>query len=64
MNIKLDLLKGYVADFVNNHIEELVLDADTIADTVAICLLEEIQLVVCNKTYSDFEVVEEIVTLF
>ena len=61
MNIKLELLKGYIADYIDSHIKDFAIDESRIADTVAISILSEIKEIICNDTYSDFDVVEEIV---
>lgn len=64
MNIKLELLKEYIADFINNNLENFEIDACKIADTVAINMLSEIQSIIRNKNYSDFDVTEKIVCVF
>ncbi len=64
MNIKTELLKGYISDFVQSRIEDFVIDASQIADTTAIKMLSEIQTVIKNENYSDFEIVDEIVCIF
>ncbi len=64
MNIKLELLKSYISDYINNNLEDFEIDASQIADTVAINMLYEIQSIITNETYSDFEAIEEIVCVF
>lgn len=64
MNIKTELLKRYISDYVNNQINDFEIDANSITDTTAINILEEIQSVIKNDIYSDFEIVEEIVYIF
>ena len=64
MNIKTELLKDYISDFVQSRIEDFVIDASQIADTTAIQMLSEIQTVIKNENYSDFEIVDEIVCIF
>lgn len=64
MNIKLELLKKHIADYVVNNLEIFEIDASEVADTVAIAMLSEIQNVLRNENYSDFEAVEEIVCIF
>ncbi|MBR4031022.1 MAG: hypothetical protein IKJ06_06490 [Clostridia bacterium] len=64
MNIKVELLKNYIADFINYRIEDFDIDASQIADTTAIKALSEIQKVIKNESYTDFEVVEEIILIF
>ncbi len=64
MNIKVELLKNYISDYINTKIEDFDLDASKIADTTAIQMLAEIQNVIKSEEYSDFEIVEEIVGIF
>lgn len=64
MNIKLELLKRHIADYIDNNLEDLEIDASKIADTTAIEMLAEIQKVIRNEDYSDFDIVEEIVCIF
>ena len=54
MNIKTELLKEYIAE----------IDANKITNTVAINILAEIQKIIKNNNYSDFEMIEEIVKVF
>ena len=64
MKIKVELLKTHISDFINSRIEDFEIDADDIANTVAIKILAEIQEIIKNDSYSDFERIEEIVCLF
>ena len=64
MKIKAELLKTYISDFINSRIEDFEIDADDIANTVAIKILAEIQKIIKNDSYSDFERIEEIVCVF
>ncbi len=64
MNIKLELLKKHIADFIENNLDDFEIDASKIADTVAINMLSEIQDIIKNEDYSDFEAIEEIVCVF
>ena len=64
MNVKVELLKEHITDFINSKIEDFEIDATQIADTAATQMLSEIQKVIKNAEYSDFEVVEEIVCIF
>ncbi len=64
MNIKVELLKNYISDFINFKIEDFEIDASQIVDTTAIQMLSEIQKVIKNDDYSDFEAIEEIVYIF
>ena len=63
MDIKLELLRGYVADFVKNHIADFEVDADKIADSRAIQALSEIQEVI-QEDSTDFDAIEKIVLIF
>ena len=63
MDIKLELLRGYVADFVKNHITDFEVDADKIADSRAIQILSEIQEVI-QEDSTDFDAIEKIVLIF
>lgn len=64
MNIKLELLKKHIADFINNNLDDFEIDASKIANTIAINILGEIQNIIRNETYSDFEAIEKIVRGF
>ncbi len=64
MNIKLKLLKSYIADFIDSNLENFEIDASQIADTTAIQMLTEIQKVIQDENYSDFDAIEEIVCIF
>lgn len=64
MKIKVELLKTHISYFINSRIEDFEIDADDIANTVAIKILAEIQEIIKNDSYSDFERIEEIVCVF
>ncbi len=64
MNIKVELLKNYITDFINDRLDNFDIDASEIANSTAIRALAEIQNVIKNENYSDFEMVEEIVLIF
>ena len=64
MNIKWELMKKYISDFINNNVENLEIDVCEIADTVAINMLYEIQEIIKNENYSDFDAIEKIVCIF
>ena len=64
MNIKLELLKRHIADFINNNLVDFEIDENKITDTVAIKLISEIQNIIRNEDYSDFDAIDEIVSLF
>lgn len=64
MKVKLDLLRNCITDIINSKIEDFEIDASKIADTTAIQALNEIQKVIKDEDYSDFEAIEEIVCIF
>ena len=64
MNVKLELLRNHIADFIKYRIKDFEIDATQIADTTAIQMLSEIQKVIKDKNYSDFYAIEEIVCIF
>lgn len=64
MNIKTELLKRYICDFINNNLQDFEIDASYIADTTATKMLFEIQSIIKNENYSDFDAIEEIVCVF
>ena len=43
MNIKVELLRRYIRDFISGKLEDFEIDASKIADTIAIQTLREIQ---------------------
>ncbi len=64
MFIKVELLKNYLIDFIKFRMHDFNIDASRIADTTATRMLGEIQDVIKNDNYSDYDVVEEIVCIF
>ena len=64
MNVKTELLKSYIADFVNSRIEDFEIDASQIADTTATQVLSEVQKIIKDENYSDIDAIEEIVCIF
>ncbi len=64
MNIKLELLREGISDLINQKIDQLEIDISKIADSTAKQLLSEIQKVIINENYSDFDAIEEIVRIF
>ncbi len=64
MNLKLELLKSYISDYINSNLEDFEMDASQIADTAATNMLREIQSIIKNEDYSDFDAIEEIVCVF
>lgn len=64
MDIKLELLKRRIWYMINNSLSMFEIDADEIADTTAIQVLDEIKKVIGNDELDDFYAVEEIVCIF
>lgn len=64
MKIKLELLKKYICDTIDNQLCDFEIDADKIADTTAILALSEIQSIISDHNNSDFDAVEKIVCVF
>ena len=64
MNIKLELLREYIADYVRFKLEDFEIDVSQIANTTAIMASGEIQKVIKDENYSDFDAIEEIVCIF
>lgn len=64
VKIKTELLKKYISDYINNSIRDFEIDADEITDTIAIRMLVEIQHIIKNDAYSDFEASEKIMRVF
>ena len=64
MNIKTEIIKSYISDVVCNSISDFDIDADEIANSKAIEILEEIQQILKNDSLDDFEMIDEIVCVF
>ena len=61
-HININDLVADIKEFTN--IENLDINVNEIADTVAISMLQEILFVIKDDTLSDFEMVDRIVTIF
>jgi len=64
MNIKLELLKNSIFDFINDNLESFEIDASKIADTAAINMISEIRNIIEDESNSDFDAIEKIICLF
>ncbi|MBQ3023565.1 MAG: hypothetical protein IJD91_09700 [Clostridia bacterium] len=64
MNIKMELLRSGIADFITSNLESSEVDVNKITYTVAINMLAEIQQVIRNENHSDFDAIEKIVCIF
>ena len=57
MNIKLELIREYVASKVVHQIEDFEIDVNRIANTKAIRMLGEIQAILQNDKMNDAEMI-------
>jgi len=64
MNIKTEIIKSHISDMICNSISDFDIDADEIATSRAIEMLEEIQQILKNDSLDDFEMIDEIVLVF
>ena len=64
MNIKLELLKNSIHNIIDTRLNDIEIDVNEISQTTAIKALCEIQKILKNDSYSDFEVVDKIVDIF
>ena len=64
MDIKLELIQKSIAELVCNNLENLEINLNEIAQTNAICIISEIQEVLKDEKYSDFEAIDAIVNIF
>ncbi|MBQ7039369.1 MAG: hypothetical protein IJN39_02270 [Clostridia bacterium] len=64
MNIKTELLKNFIASYIEERIEDFEIDADKIADSSAIEIVGLVQGVLKNDELDDIEMIEEIVKIF
>ncbi|MBR5809253.1 MAG: hypothetical protein IKY39_04025 [Clostridia bacterium] len=64
MDVKLELLSGAICDAVKENMDTLNIDASQIVNSKAIKILREIKDVIHNEKLEDFEMVDEIVSIF
>ena len=64
MDIRLELLKNSIHDIIDSHLSDITINADEIANSTAVLALAQIQGIIKNDAYSDFEAIEEIVKVF
>ncbi len=64
MDLKLELLSDSLAEVISQHILVNKIDANTIIDTKAIKILDEIKSVICDDALDDFYVVDRMVEIF
>ena len=64
MDIRLELLKNSIHDIIDSHFLYITINADEITNSTAVLALAQIQGIIKNDAYSDFEAIEEIVKVF
>ncbi len=64
MNIKLELIQNHITEMVAKLLEDNLIDYNTIADTNAILILNQIKKVISDDSLSDFDAIEEIICIF
>lgn len=64
MKIKTELLKCFISRYIEDRIEDFEIDADKIANSTAIEIVEKVQNVLTNDELDDIEMIEEIVKIF
>ena len=64
MNIKTELIKPHLANYIISRIEDFEIDANSIVDTNATIIVGEIQKAITDENLTDFEVIETIIELF
>ena len=64
MELKNELLACAVADLITKRLDFQDIDFSSMADSIAIDILSEIQKTIQNDTLSDFEAIEKIVVVF
>ena len=63
MNIKLELIQNNITEMVAKLLEDNLVDYNTIADTNAILILNQIKKVISDDSLSDFDAIEEVVCI-
>ena len=64
MIIKLELIKEQLCETITENLACLEINADEIADTTAIKALSEIQQILSDTNKSDFDAIENIISVF
>ncbi|MBE7023637.1 MAG: hypothetical protein IJ285_05660 [Clostridia bacterium] len=64
MKIKTELIKGYVADAICNQLTDFEIDENAVADSRATLILDAVREILCQDELTDFEMIDEIVSLF
>ena len=63
MNIKTELLKGYIANYIIKGIDDFEIDADKICNSLSCEVLEKIQKVIQSDELNDSQAIEKIVEI-
>jgi hypothetical protein len=61
MNIKLELIQNHLSDCLSEAFEMNVINADEIADSSAINILDKIKQIINDDSLTDFGAIEKIV---
>ena len=64
MDLKLELLTDSLAELISQSLLMNEIDANSILDTKAIKILDEIKTVICDDTLDDFYAIDAIVEIF
>lgn len=64
MKIKTELIKDYIATVICGQITDFEIEEDKVADSRAILILDAVREILINDRLTDFEIVDEIVSLF
>ena len=60
MNIKLELIQNHLSDCLSEEFEMNVINADEIADSSAINILDKIKQIINDDSLTDFGAIEKI----
>ncbi len=64
VNLKLELLGNKIGEIIRDHLNNIDIDINDIAQSTAISVLSEIQECMQNNELSDFDKIETIVLIF
>ena len=64
MTVKTDLINRYISDYITNQITDFEIDEELTIELKSIKILEDVQKILADENYNDFEAIEKIVKLF
>ncbi|MBE7023656.1 MAG: hypothetical protein E7412_04225 [Ruminococcaceae bacterium] len=64
MNIKTELIKSYIAEVICSQLTDFEIDENKVADSKATLILDAVREILRQDELTDFEMIEEIVSLF